>query len=407
MKNPKNILIEDYLYGLPEERVAQYPLDERDGSKLLIYKNGVISESRFNNIESHLPEKSLLVFNDTKVIHARLNFKKPTGAAIEIFCIEPYKSELQTSFSMTGSCRWKCLIGNAVKWKSGALTAEFKHQNKSCVMSAEKIENLTDCFVVEFRWQPEGLTFAEALTISGKLPLPPYIKRDAEISDETRYQTVYARSDGSVAAPTAGLHFTDSVLKKIREKNIETEFLTLHVGIGTFKPVKSERIGGHDMHSEMFFVNKKLVAKLLQYSQEKTIAVGTTTLRALESLYWLGVRILKSESSQVNTHISQWEVYENDEIKVTYEESLNAILGFMTTNETDTLVCDTQIMIAPGYEFKTVSGLITNFHRPRSTLLLLIAAFIGEDWRRVYDYAMKNDFRFLSYGDSSLLVVSC
>jgi S-adenosylmethionine:tRNA ribosyltransferase-isomerase len=404
MKDPRNISIKDYSYPLPEEKIARYPLAERDASKLLVYNEGNIAEDIYQNIDTHLPENSLLVFNNTKVVEARLLFQKPSGGIIEIFCLEPHEQygDITSAMLQQEKVLWKCLVGGASKWKRGqVLEKKIITSGNEIILFATYIEKRTDHFIIELSWLPGNISFAELLHHAGAIPLPPYIKREAETSDAERYQTIYAHHDGSVAAPTAGLHFTESVFEKLKKKNIQTDFVTLHVGAGTFKPVKSEPIGEHEMHAEFIDVSKETIEQILQNLNNDIIAVGTTSLRTIESLYWLGVKALKPEHSSVV--LSQWEAYELAEYNISPAEALNALIEWMSKNKLNRLITKTQILIAPSYKAKIVSGLITNFHQPNSTLLLLVAALIGDDWRKVYDYALQNDFRFLSYGDGSLL----
>ncbi len=399
----QQIEISAYSYDLPDNRIAKHPLEQRDCSKLLRYKNGTIEESVFYQLPEYLPEKAMLVYNNTKVIQARLIFHKPTGARIEIFCLEPLNpSDYALAFQATRKASWKCIIGNAKKWKSGVLTMPFFVGDKEYYLYAERVEGNSDANEVLFSWDCEQLTFSEVLEQTGKIPIPPYLNRETEDSDVVRYQTVYSKFEGSVAAPTAGLHFTDDVFAAIDKKNIERCELTLHVGAGTFKPVKSETIGGHDMHTEHIQVTADSLRKLAG-AEGAVIAVGTTSVRTLESLYWLGVKI-KHKCSSV-TELKQWEAYElpND---YSLQEAFAAIADYMDENNLVLFNAATQIIIAPGYQFKVIDGLVTNFHQPQSTLLLLISALVGDDWHKIYDYALNNDFRFLSYGDSSLLMKS-
>jgi S-adenosylmethionine:tRNA ribosyltransferase-isomerase len=405
MTDPKTLSIKDFTYSLPEERIAKYPLAERDASKLLIYKEGNITEDIYKNIDVQIPKNSLLTFNDTKVVEARLLFQKSTGGVIEIFCLEPHEQypDITTAMMQLEKVLWHCLIGGASKWKHGQiLKKKIIHKSKEVVLNARYIEKEVDSFIVELSWNDPVLSFAEVLHFFGAIPLPPYIKREAENSDAERYQTVYAQYEGSVAAPTAGLHFTKSVLQKLKEKNIDTDFVTLHVGAGTFKPVKTEMMKDHEMHAEYFTVSKITIQNLIDHLDKNIIAVGTTSLRTLESLYWLGAKssIVNDEWSN---EISQWEVYDHNKKMISTKEALENLVKWMTTKDLNTLSAKTQIIIAPGYQFKIVNGLITNFHQPQSTLLLLVAAFIGKDWKKVYDYALESNFRFLSYGDGSLL----
>ncbi len=402
MKHPGKINIEDYNYNLTEQRIAKFPLPKRDESKLLVYKKGKIHESVFNAIDELLPEDSLLVFNETKVIQARLKFFKETGAKIEIFCLEPFEptSEIQLAFQQKSPVAWKCFIGNAKKWKKGSLKIELEIEGKKVIFSAKRSGMEGEAHLVEFSWDAD-CTFSQILESVGLVPLPPYLNREAEKEDKTRYQTIYARHDGSVAAPTAGLHFTDRVFQKLSAKNIKTDRVILHVGAGTFKPVSSEKISEHEMHTEKIIIKKSTLENLLNYQNRKIIVVGTTTVRTLESLYWFGAKLWVDGNQEFK--INQWDPYqEKYQLSQPVEEVLKLVLSFMQKNSLDEVRGETQLMIAPGYEFKIVDTLITNFHQPKSTLLLLVSAFIGDDWKKVYDFAMQNNFRFLSYGDSCL-----
>ncbi|MCL2414605.1 MAG: tRNA preQ1(34) S-adenosylmethionine ribosyltransferase-isomerase QueA [Bacteroidales bacterium] len=388
----KNIRIEDFDYNLPEERIALYPLPERDASKLLVYKNGQISETVFKNIANQIPENALLVFNDTKVIHARIVTHTPTGSRIEIFCLEPIQPvDAQLMFQQKNRCIWKCFVGGNRKWKNGILQIEIdsKIKNQKSKIVVTRGKQVDDAWEIIFEWTGD-MTFAEILDAIGKIPLPPYIDREAEESDEDRYQTIFAKEKGSVAAPTASLHFTEDVMKSLEKRNIKTATLTLHVGAGTFKPVTSEVIGDHLMHDEKVIVSQECLQKILKAKSENRpiIAVGTTSLRSLESLYWL------EESAN---HVEQWTPYE---VQGVHENHLTPRTSHLASKN---LSFSTSLMINPGYEFKVANGIITNFHQPKSTLLLLISAIVGDDWRKIYDYALSHDFRFLSYGDSSLL----
>lgn len=407
MQKPDQIKIEEYNYSLPSNRIAQYPLEKRDASKLL-YFNGNIRQSHFKNIADFLPENSLLVFNDTKVVQARLIFAKSTGARIEIFCLEPVEPtrEIQDAFIQTSGIVWKCLIGNRKKWKSGTLEMSFNYQEKEDVLKAERIKNEREYSYIRFSWTPENLDFATVLEETGKIPLPPYMDRPAEEDDKVRYQTIYAKNEGSVAAPTAGLHFTNGVMQSIQGKNIDTKYVTLHVGAGTFKPVSDEEVKKHIMHTEQILVKKALIEELLQKKNRKLIAVGTTSIRTLESLYWLGVKMMLKPELEYY-HLSQWEAYELDEqLKQLPDasESLARILSYLESHQLSELRSETQILIGPGYQFQIIDGMITNFHQPKSTLLLLISAYLGDCWKEIYQYALENDFRFLSYGDSCLFL---
>jgi S-adenosylmethionine:tRNA ribosyltransferase-isomerase len=406
MTDPKNLSIKDYTYFLPEERIASHPLAKRDASRLLIYEQGNITEDTYSNIAAYIPINSLLIFNNTKVVEARLKFKKPTGGVIEIFCLEPEQyADIATAMLKKGKVFWQCLIGGASKWKHGqVLEKKIKVSEKEITLHAVYVEKKSDCFIIEFSWSLDDLSFAEILHYTGAIPLPPYIKRAVEEADAERYQTIYAYYDGSVAAPTAGLHFTKNIFEKFQAKNIQKDFVTLHVGAGTFKPVKSETMKEHEMHAEFINISKETIKNILKNWNNNIIAVGTTSMRAIESLYWLGLKTkLNSPVPSLSLSLSQWEAYDLADYNITIEDSLQSLLDWMNKNKQERLITKTQILIAPGYKPKIVKALITNFHQPQSTLLLLVAAFIGDDWRKVYDYALKNEFRFLSYGDGSLL----
>ena len=405
MKDPRTLSIKDFTYSLPEERIANYPLPERDASKLIVYDQGNISEDTYRNIANHIPQQSLLVFNDTKVLEARLLFQKATGGIIEIFCLNPYQgyADIATALQQHEKVLWNCFIGGASKWKHGQiLEKKINHKEKDFVLKAKYIDKSGDSFLIELSWDNPSLSFAEVLHLSGAIPLPPYIKRETEASDGERYQTVYAEYDGSVAAPTAGLHFTEKVFEKLQKKNIHKNFVTLHVGAGTFKPVKSETMALHEMHSEYFTVSKSTIENLIHHLDKKIIAIGTTSLRTIESLYWLGVKSAMNNRQWAN-ELSQWEAYDLMSQEVSARNALQILLELMKSKRLEALSAKTQIIIAPGYEFKIVNGLVTNFHQPQSTLLLLVAAFAGNGWEKIYEYALRNDFRFLSYGDGSLL----
>lgn len=401
--NLADIAISDYNYSLPDEKIAQQGLEQRDQSKLLILEGTAISEDIFRNIARHLPSDSLLVFNDTKVIHARLLFKKSSGAAIEIFCIEPHapEREIQQAMQQKGWCEWKCMVGNARKWKSGKLQMNFAIAGTVHLLEAEMLGADAETRIIRLSWEPAGLSFAELLHVAGHVPLPPYMTRDATELDASRYQTVYAVSDGSVAAPTAGLHFTPAVFTSLAEKNISTAAVTLHVGAGTFKPVTSDTVSGHAMHNEQIIIRRELLEKLAASGKQNIIAVGTTTLRTLETIYHLGFRC--AGTGTPGDHIGQWDAYEiNENETLKMAEAASALIRFMDDTGVDMLHASTQMMIIPGYRIRSADILITNFHQPKSTLLLLIAAFVGEAWRDAYAYACSHDFRFLSYGDSCL-----
>jgi S-adenosylmethionine:tRNA ribosyltransferase-isomerase len=400
--DPKTIQINDFDYILPESRIAVYPKEIRDTSKLLIYDRHHLSGDIFSNIVSYLPASSLIIFNDSRVVEARILFQKATGATIEIFCLEPASESLNiaNAFSTHQSVTWKCLIGNSSGWPHG--TTIEKKFSAGFVLLAKIISREKDYFIVQLSWTPEHLSFAEVLHNAGIVPLPPYIKRKPETSDTERYQTIYANGPGSVAAPTAGFHFTSTIINQLASKNILRNFVTLHVGAGTFKPVKSETLEQHEMHAEVIEVNKDLIDNLIHYTDQPVIAVGTTSVRTLESLYWIGVKINHNKHISAEAlHISQWEPYDHPS-SISARTALSAIKEWMNVNGTDILITKTSLLIVPSYEFRIVSVMITNFHQPRSTLLLLVAAFIGEEWKKAYTYALENDFRFLSYGDSCL-----
>ena len=413
--NTQNIRISDYSYELPDERIAKYPLARRDQSKLLIYDKGRVGESTFCHLPDYLPSGALMVFNNTKVIQARLHFYKETGALIEIFLLEPAApADYEQMFQTRGRCSWYCLIGNLKKWKEGTLTRELNIGDGKLKIKATRRGEHGTSHLVDFEWSTDNLqsstpnlqssiSFAEVLDAIGELPIPPYLNRSSEESDKTTYQTVYSKIKGSVAAPTAGLHFTPEVLSAIDAKGIDREELTLHVGAGTFKPVKSEEIGGHEMHTEYFAVRRQTLEKLLLH-ECKAIAVGTTSVRTLESLYYVGLRLHIDINKTVDElHIAQWEPYTTN-VEIPVRQAIANIIGWLDRNHQDVFHGSTQIIIAPGYEYKIVNMLVTNFHQPQSTLLLLVSAFVHGEWRTIYDYALSHDFRFLSYGDSSLLI---
>ena len=406
--HPKYLSINDFNYELPTEKVAVYPLEERDQSKLLVYRSGAIAEDIYKHIAQHLPEKSLLIFNDTKVIKARLLFKKETGAVIEIFCLEPYEEikDYSLLFQKTKSIRWKCMIGGAGKWKDKFLEKEILIDKSKVVLKAVLVERLRDAYVVELSWSPVDYSFAAILDHAGETPLPPYIKRKAEENDAERYQSIYSLYEGSVAAPTAGLHFTKEIFSLLENKNIDTDFVTLHVGAGTFKPVKSSIMEGHEMHAEWMDVSTDLIQHLIQNMSVEIFCVGTTSVRTIESLYWMGLKVvLNPEIGWDDLKINQWEVYADFLINniCTVRDSLQALLNYLRDKKIDRLFIQTQIIIAPGYQFKIITGMITNFHQPKSTLLLLVAAMVGDNWKDIYNYALQHQFRFLSYGDGCLI----
>lgn len=406
--NPQSISIRDYSYTLPEAQIALQPLSERDASRLLLYKNGTMEETQYRHIDQYLPADSLLVFNNTKVVAARLIFHKPSGGSIEIFCLEPTDlyPDISTGMLQQGQVNWKCLIGGAAKWKAGQILQKtIPCQNDNIVLEARFIDKQIDCFIIELKWTASHYSFAEILQAAGLVPLPPYIKRNAELADKERYQTIYANPEGSVAAPTAGLHFTNAVFEKLNKKNIQQAFVTLHVGAGTFKPVKAATMLDHPMHAEFMNINTDTILQLSGYPKEKIIAVGTTSLRTLESIYWMGVKsILYPNIQPEELALEQWEVYRLMESKqYTTTAALKGLLQWMEVHQLTKLICKTSILIVPGYRFKMIGGLVTNFHQPESTLLLLVAAMLGKDWKNLYAYALNHQFRFLSYGDGCLL----
>ena len=408
------LYIADFNYPLPDERIAKYPLPERDHSKLLIYRDGAVSEDHFYNVGEYINPSALLIYNNTRVIQARLEFYKTTGARIEVFCLEPLTPhDYQLSLSSTTGCTWKCMVGNAKKWHTGdALELKIKNEKLKIALRAYKEEQLGNTFAVRFEWDGDDISFAEILDAAGELPIPPYLNRKTEESDLKTYQTVYSRIKGSVAAPTAGLHFTESVLADLHRRGIETDELTLHVGAGTFLPVKTADANEHTMHTEIIAVPRETIAHIL-VKLGSIVAVGTTSMRTLESLYFIGCQLRNAEMSEYRNidsiHVDQFEPYENDSqhsalsSRLSTVEALQSILDYLDATHQQTLHAETQIMIKPGYTFHVVDQLITNFHQPQSTLLLLVSAFVGGDWHTIYDYALSHDFRFLSYGDSSIL----
>jgi S-adenosylmethionine:tRNA ribosyltransferase-isomerase len=402
MASEKHISIKDFHYDLPDSRIAKYPLGQRDLSKLLVYQNQTISESQYSYIDDYLPSDSVLFFNNTKVIPARLFFKTSMQRDIEIFCLEPVSdnADVYANMLQRASATWTCLVGGAAKWKEQFVTLKAKELN----VRAEIKERLQGTFIIEFTWEPSHYTFAEVLQMAGALPIPPYLKRATEDLDLERYQTVYAQKEGSVAAPTAGLHFTNYVFEKLKAKNIAVNYLTLHVGAGTFKPVKSETMADHDMHGEYIDVPIETIEYIRDHIDKQITAVGTTSLRTLESLYWIGEKISQNPNLQPKElTVDQWQPYSISNNELTADESLTHIIDFLKLHQLKTLYAKTSILIVPGYQFKIVRALATNFHQPESTLILLVAAFIGEDWRKVYQYALDHEYRFLSYGDGSLL----
>ena len=401
--HPRELRIEDYTYLLPDERIAKHPLAVRDASKLLIY-DGTITEDTYRNIANHIPAGALMVFNQTKVVHARLLFTKSTGGVIEVFCLAPEdkQTDMQTAMLQKGSVQWECLVGGASKWKHGMVLQQV-HDAPHFTLSAKITGRTAGGYILLLEWDNKLLTFAEVLHYAGKVPLPPYLHRTADVTDEERYQTLYAKDEGSVAAPTAGLHFTNEVLQSLADKNIKRSFVTLHVGAGTFMPVKSNTMAEHEMHTEWIEVGVDTIRQLKDHLQGKIVAVGTTSLRTLESLYWIGNKLANGIAPDMQgIAVTQWDAYELP-AKCSTHCALDAIVAYLATNGLTKLVTRTQILIAPGYSFKIVNGLVTNFHQPQSTLLLLVSAFIGGEWRKVYDFAMSHDYRFLSYGDGCLL----
>lgn len=406
-EDPKHIRISEFNYPLPDERIAKFPLPVRDQSKLLLYRHGEVTEDIFTSLPDYLPANSLIIFNNTKVIQARLHFHKETGALIEVFCLEPIQpNDYALNFQQTEHAAWLCMIGNLKKWKEGALKREITVKGKPLTLTAERGACHGTSHWVDFRWNNPEITFADILEVFGELPIPPYLNRETQESDKETYQTVYSKIKGSVAAPTAGLHFTPRVLDALREKGVALEELTLHVGAGTFKPVKSEEIEGHEMHTEYISVNRSTLEKLVAH-EGKAIAVGTTSVRTLESLYHIGVTLLHNpNATEEDLHVKQWQPYETalETAATPAVDALQAIIAYLDRHHMETLHSSTQIIIAPGYEYRIVKAMVTNFHQPQSTLLLLVSAFVKGNWRPIYDYALAHDFRFLSYGDSSLLI---
>jgi S-adenosylmethionine:tRNA ribosyltransferase-isomerase len=405
--DPRQLSIQDFTYELPPGRIAPEPLSHRDQSRLLVYRGGQIADQRFLDLPTELPAGALLVFNDTKVVRARLFCQKPTGGIIELFCLEPVAPHraVEPAMQQTGSCVWKCLVGNGKRWKSGPVQLDFLVDNQPATLTAERLEAGEGYSLIRFSWEPKALPFAEVLRYAGHLPLPPYLNREDTDVDAVRYQTVYAAHEGAVAAPTAGLHFSDAVLTDLQLRGFHTARVTLHVGAGTFQPVKAEHMAGHTMHGEPFVVEAAVLRHLLAHAPQPIIAVGTTSLRTLESMYWLGAKLAHQSTATAGAelHVSQWQPYEDTPL-VPLSEAFAALLSHIEVSGSSFLRATTQLLIAPGYQFRVINGLITNFHQPESTLLLLVAALIGADWRRVYDHALAHDYRFLSYGDSSLLL---
>lgn len=400
----RNININDYNYNLPDEKIAKYPLEERDMSKLLVFDGDKIEEDRFCNISTHLPAGSLLLFNDTKVINARMIFEKETGARIEVFCLDPISpSDYAQAFAQNGRCSWKCLVGNSKKWKDGRLKKSIIVDGKNLDLYITRVREIGNSFEILFEWDNPDICFSQIIDVAGNIPIPPYLNRNSEDIDKVRYQTVYSHYQGSVAAPTAGLHFTERVMGDLKKCNIQSDAVTLHVGAGTFQPVKTDNAAEHEMHTEHFIVKRTTIEKIVQYLGNITIT-GTTTVRTVESLFCVGAQVFENKDVDAEEfHVSQWEAYEYKD-KYDAREILENLLSWMTAKGLEYIRCATQIMIVPGFRFRITDRLITNFHQPKSTLLLLLSAFIGEEWRRVYKYALENNFRFLSYGDSCLFL---
>lgn len=401
MSDPKQIHIDEFDYNLPNDRIAKYPLEKRDASKLLVYRNQQITDSVFSSLPDFLPANSLMVFNNTKVIQARMIFSKDTGAQIEIFCLEPHlPHDYAQNFQQTESCSWLCLVGNLKKWKEGELSKTIKVNGNSLIIKAKRLKSEHDSHVIEFSWDNPSYTFSDLLEVGGELPIPPYLNRKTEEKDKETYQTLYSKIKGSVAAPTAGLHFTENVFEALRQKEIKRTEVTLHVGAGTFRPVKTETIEKHEMHTEFITISKATIEQILHH-KETLIAVGTTSVRTIESLYYIGTLLEKNKNAELR--VNQWMPYQSEYNTISKEKALMNILDYLNAHRLDLLMADTQIMIVPGYEFKIVDVMVTNFHQPKSTLLLLISAFVGEDWKTIYNHALLNNYRFLSYGDSSVL----
>lgn len=406
ISNVQNINISEYDYPLPDERIAKYPLAERDASKLLVLKDNKIGEDHFRNIGDYLPEKSVLVFNETKVVRARLQFVKDSGAAIEVFCLEPItgNGDYQLAFSASSPVEWHCLVGNSRRWKDGILTMPLLIKGVNVILKAERIEKTDAYSVIRFSWEPADISFAEVLENAGEIPLPPYLHREAEPSDRDRYQTVFAKYEGSVAAPTASLHLTKPLIAKLKEQGHTIEEVTLHVGAGTFRPVATDTIGEHEMHSESIIVKRQCIEHLHENIGRTIIPVGTTSMRTIESVYWIGVMLLEQGFEERNLHVNQWFPYQDRTTLPSAKESLEAILKYQEMHHLDALHATTALMIAPSCPIMITKALITNFHQPKSTLLLLVSALIGEKWKEAYKFALEHDFRFLSYGDSCLFI---
>jgi S-adenosylmethionine:tRNA ribosyltransferase-isomerase len=402
--HPSQLSIDEYNYPLSDNRIAKFPLEVRDQSKMLVYENGSISDSRFCNLPDLLEPGDLVILNNTRVIPARLILFKPTGGGIEVFCLDPVGMAHQDAMSAGSGVRWKCLVGGAKKWNEGLLIGvEIEHASRRVTCRAACVERRNDAFIIEFTWDDSSLVFSQFLDAAGKIPLPPYFHREAEMSDLERYQTVFSKFQGSVAAPTASLHFTQRVFDALKERGVALEELTLHVGAGTFKPVSSETLSGHEMHSEWFSVSKKSILKLRNHDYNRLIVAGTTSLRTIESLYGLGAQLLRGNASGEMLSLSQWEMYNGVVALPTLSEALDALLSYLDRRNLEFLHASSALLIAPTFDIRLADAIITNFHQPKSTLLVLVSAFIGDDWRKVYGHALQHDYRFLSYGDSSLL----
>lgn len=400
----QNISIEEYNYPLPADRIAYYPAQERDKSLLLVSTTEGERRDHFSNLVSNLPKNSILVFNETKVVQARMEFHKSSGARIEIFCLEPISpvTEVQLAFSQHSPVSWKCLVGNSRRWKAGKLTYSTEFEGVTTHIAAERTQQYDTDSEILFTWDNPNLCFSDIMENLGEIPLPPYIQRETEESDSTRYQTIYAKNKGSVAAPTAGLHFTDGVMNDLKNAGIETDKITLHVGAGTFKPVSSDTIGEHQMHTEQIIISKKTILNLLNRGEKNIIPVGTTTARTLESLYWFGAKLFSTKDHFNGLDVKQWDPYNPQFQDISTYDSLKSVLKFLEDRQSDFLSGNTSLLIGPGYKWHLADALITNFHQPKSTLLLLVSSFVGSRWERAYKYALDNDFRFLSYGDSCL-----
>jgi S-adenosylmethionine:tRNA ribosyltransferase-isomerase len=402
MYNPPEIKISNFDYPLEEENIAKYPLSERDKAKLLfLTSDKKIEEKYFYDLPEMLDSNTFLILNDTKVVHARLLFQKESGSVIEIFCLEPMNKDIQLAYAQKGSCEWKCLIGNNKKWKQETISSSFVDKENQLTLTAKRLYQENETWIVEFSWDREDLSFAEVLQYMGHVPLPPYLKRKDEESDKEDYQTVYAHQEGSVAAPTAGLHFSENTFKQLADKGVKTCFVTLHVGAGTFKPVSTETIDRHVMHTEQIVLKKENIEELLANLDKRVMCVGTTSVRTIESLYWHGVKVLKNGNRYSEIDVKQWDPYQ-EECRISARESLQAILESMEQENRNVLIGQTQLMIAPGYEYRIVDAMITNFHQPKSTLLLLVSAMIGDSWKSVYQFALENNYRFLSFGDACM-----